>query len=160
MISIYSLPLNLLPLRFWRKIRVLDNGCWEWTAGRQKPQGYGFFRWRGKGGYAHRLAYEALIGPIPEGLQSDHLCRYTACASPFHIEPVTPRENTLRSSSLAALNAKKTVCPKGHPYTYITPSGSRQCRVCIRLNSRAYYWRNLERARRRGREKYHASKPR
>ena len=91
-----------LPLRFWDKIRILDNGCWLWT-GSISTAGYGRF---GVGSRtdnsarmvgAHRWAYEHLVGPIPPGLESDHLCRNRACVNPAHIEPVTRSVNFLRS---------------------------------------------------------------
>src|SRR3990167_1759839 len=75
-----------LPLRFWQKVNALPNGCWEWIAA--KSRGYGLFRVgsRTDGTYrmvpAHRLAYEMLVGPIPDGLESDHLCRNRPCVRP------------------------------------------------------------------------------
>ena len=98
-----------LPPRFWAKVRIgsvpadrPDLGpCWEWTAA-QNDQGYGFFRVGSRTDgtnrlvRAHRLAYETLIGPIPEGLESDHLCRNRPCANPGHIEPVTSALNNHR----------------------------------------------------------------
>ena len=85
-----------LPPRFWAKVRVLDNGCWEWTGG-QFPNGYGAFHITHKGTvYAHRWSYEHLVAPIPNGLQSDHLCRNRPCVNPAHIEPVTCAENLRR----------------------------------------------------------------
>ena len=94
-----------LPARFWTKVRVgsipssqrPDLGpCWEWIAYRDH-NGYGKF-WDGtKKAFAHRLAYEMLVGPIPEGLESDHLCRVRHCVNPAHIEPVTSSVNSQRS---------------------------------------------------------------
>ena len=77
--ALERLELNRLPLRFWSKVRVLENGCWEWTAGCRG--GYGNFRVGSlkdhsrRSVIAHRFAYMALIGPIPDGLEIDHLCR-------------------------------------------------------------------------------------
>ena len=91
-----------LPPRFWSKVRVLPNDCWEWT-GTRNGVGYGRL---GIGSrtdssarmvYAHRFAYEHLVGPIPSELESDHLCRNRACVNPLHIEPVTRSVNFLRS---------------------------------------------------------------
>src|SRR3990172_7293894 len=79
-------------VRFWCKVRALDNGCWEWT-GYLQPNGYGRLNVGSRMTLAHRWAYERLIGPIPRGLQSDHLCRNRACVNPLHIEPTTAREN-------------------------------------------------------------------
>ena len=104
-----------LPARFWAKVN--QNGpvpahrpdlgpCWQWTAALDR-EGYGRFHWLGQNGLAHRIAYEMLIGPMPAGLEPDHLCRNRACVNPLHIEPVTHRENTLRGNSPVAINARR-----------------------------------------------------
>jgi hypothetical protein len=83
------------PERFWAKVdRRGDDECWPWL-GAVNPNGYGAFQWDG-GQYAHRFAYELQIGPIPEGLTLDHLCRVRHCVNGAHLEPVTGQENTLR----------------------------------------------------------------
>jgi hypothetical protein len=88
----------------------------------------------------HRWVYEQLVGPIPAGLVLDHLCRNPACVRPMHLEPVTQQENILRGQGLAAANAVKTECSRGHPYTeantYRRPDGYRDCRECVNLRSR------------------------
>lgn len=124
--------------RFWEKVDF-SGPCWEWQAFRLN--GYGRFGVGGAAGcivYAHRWAWENLVGPIPDGLQIDHLCRNRRCVNPDHLEPVTPKENSLRSYSFAAQNARKTRCPKGHEYTeenvYNMASGNRVCRVCMSEN--------------------------
>lgn len=61
--------------------------CWEWTGSRTKA-GYGKVSWKGRLVYVHRLVYELLEGPIPEGLQIDHICRNRACANPDHLRLV------------------------------------------------------------------------
>jgi hypothetical protein len=75
-----------------------------------------------------------LRGPIPEGLELDHLCRMPACANPYCVEPVTHRENLLRGDGLGAWYAKRTHCNERHPYdeenTSIKSDGSRRCLVC------------------------------
>ncbi|MFF0395160.1 HNH endonuclease signature motif containing protein [Streptomyces sp. NPDC005248] len=127
-----------LPERFWSKTREEDHGykspCLTWTASLNE-QGYGRFKFDGTVHRAHRLAYQALVGPIPDGLQLDHLCRNRACVNVEHLEPVTARANVLRGTGFAARNSKVTHCPEGHEYTpentYVQPgTGQRECRTC------------------------------
>jgi hypothetical protein len=115
--------------------------CWVWTGA--SSRGYGQVSVAGRIRPAHVVVYEALVGPVGEGLQLDHLCRNRLCVNPAHLEPVTPRLNTLRNTGPSAANAVKEQCPKGHPYdeanTIRYPDGRRWCRVCNReLNRR---WR-------------------
>ena len=116
--------------RAWARIHVDANGCWIYTGGKSGP-GYGHL-WTG---YAHRWTYEAIKGPIPAGLQIDHLCRVRRCASPAHLEAVTHRTNTLRGESPAAIAVAMNACDRGHEFdlinTYWTPDGKRHCRACI-----------------------------
>lgn len=81
--------------RFWSKV-VKTEDCWEWT-GAKTGAGYGHVLLNYKNVYAHRLSYELLVGPIPEGLVIDHVCRNRGCINPEHLEPVTPRENVMRA---------------------------------------------------------------
>ena len=132
---------NTLPLRFWRKVDVLSSGCWEWTAGKAGHYPYGRMRFgpRHEWHYAHRLSYEAFIGPIANGLTIDHLCRNRLCVNPAHLEAVTLRENILRGDSPPALAARSKACPRGHPYDYIVPkTGARHCRRCKAATQRRY----------------------
>lgn len=133
--------------RFWSKVDVGHPlGCWEWMAGKFRT-GYGGFyvdreRWMVK---AHRFAYEELIGPIPDDLVLDHLCRNILCVNPDHLEAVTQVENLRRGQSPAAKNARATRCPEGHAYdeanTRVTPLGHRRCRKCHNESVKADYWR-------------------
>lgn len=119
---------------------TVGDGCWEW----RKPDpsnGYGRLKPGGRGTptvLAHHVVYELMVGPIPAGLQLDHVCRQRACVRPDHLEPVTQRENILRGEGFAGRNARKTHCPQGHPYdeanTYRIPSrpNARYCRACWR----------------------------
>ena len=133
-----------LPDRFWQKIEVSDLGCWVWTATR--TYGYGKFRLSNprRLANAHRIAYEALVGPIPEGLDLNHLCRNRACCKPAHLEPVPRRLAELRGDTLPGANLKVTNCPAGHPYDtenlIVRTRGeytSRECRACRRQADRA-----------------------
>lgn len=121
------------PPRFWENVvKGARDGCWIWTAALDRD-GYGRCR-RDGGKRAHRVAYEELIGPIPEGLVIDHLCRVRACVNPAHLEPVANLDNLMRGQTLAAINAAKTHCPRGHEYTSENTqrksNGSRICRTC------------------------------
>lgn len=119
---------------------VRADGCWVWIASRTSG-GYGK-AWRaGRTVLAHRLAYETTHGPIPSGMQLDHLCRNRACVNPSHLEPVTARVNTLRGTSGAAQNAVKTHCPQGHAYDETNTgrnAGSRYCKPCQAAHARRY----------------------
>ena len=123
-------------------------GCWRWY-GAINQAGYGVFSVRNeeKGSYpilAHRIMYEVYNGYHPYG-HVDHLCRNTRCVRPDHLELVSPRENTRRGVGPAAINAKKTHCPWGHPYSgdnlYTGKNANspnriyRQCRACRRVGS-------------------------
>lgn len=121
--------------RLMEKVAKSDSGCWIFT-GYVTPSGYGQFWFEGRRNeFAHRAAYTLFVGPIPEGLQLDHLCRNRACCNPDHLEPVTCRENLLRGEGVTAKAARVSTCPKGHPYSggnlYLRPDGKgRGCREC------------------------------
>jgi hypothetical protein len=85
-----------LPQRFWDKVNRWDpDWCWEWIGALYR--GYPHFWTREHGRVrAHRLAYEALVGPIPEGMTLDHLCPTRHCVNPKHLEPVTHSVNLQR----------------------------------------------------------------
>ena len=122
-----------LPPRFWSKVRVAESGCWEWT-GALTHNGYGILgKFRGRTYRAHRLSHESLVGTIPPGLQIDHLCKNKRCVNPAHLEPVTPRENSVvRGSGVGACNARKLYCPSGHSYSTVNNRGERVCYQCPR----------------------------
>ncbi len=113
--------------RFAEKIALTDSGCVEWIASTDS-KGYGKFQWEGgRNGRlmpAHRWAYEWVVGPIPDGLQLDHLCRNRRCVNPEHLEPVTQRVNVLRGVGPAALNAGKTHCYRGTRWSATTSTST------------------------------------
>lgn len=126
--------------RFWSKVEK-GPGCWEWTSQLDSRGRYGHFRLDGKVVRAHRVAYELVKGPIPVGLQIDHLCRNPRCVNPDHLEAVTAQVNTLRGTSPAAAHAAKTQCPQGHPYNDENTKWYRNrrfCRECVRAWNREY----------------------
>ena len=124
-----------------------ENGCWLWQGGKN-TEGYGYIRVGGRQISVHRAAYLDRVGPIPAGLELDHLCRVRHCCNPAHLEPVTGRENLHRSPvTLARLNAVKTHCPQGHPLSgenLAISCGRRVCRVCN--NAKAARYRERRRA--------------
>lgn len=135
--------------RFFRKViwNGDDEECWEWQAAKDR-HGYGHFFVNGKVELAHRVAYELLIGPIPEGKELDHVkergCTSRACVNPAHLEPVTHGVNLARgrgAAMLGRIHGSKTHCKRGHPFdaanTYRRPGGGRQCQQCRRDRERA-----------------------
>jgi len=126
--------------RFWSKVDV-SGDCWEWTAGTTRGEYGKFMDGDRRTVRAHRWAWNHLVGPIPEGLTLDHLCRNGLCVNPDHLEPVDIQTNTLRGYGPSAQNAAKTHCPKGHLFddanTYHV-ADRRSCRECRRRQSRAW----------------------
>jgi hypothetical protein len=120
--------------RDWREFYVeAPSGCWLWT-GALNDRGYGRWpRWKDGGTrQAHRRVYEMLVGPIPEGLQIDHLCRVRNCVNPDHLEPVTHAEN-LRRAVGGGWGSAATHCPNGHEYAVVGRlDGRKRCPVCRR----------------------------
>lgn len=116
--------------------RILDRvergpSCWTYPA--YTVGGYPRVKVKGRARLVMRVVYEALVGPIPNGLELDHLCRNRGCVNPLHLEPVTHQENVRRGVGPTAINARKTRCIHGHEFTpenTIVRSDGRACRPC------------------------------
>jgi hypothetical protein len=136
--------------------------CWIWTGYIWPNTGYARFYFNGRGVRAHKFSYELSHGPVSLGLHLDHTCHNTdaacpgglaclhrRCVNPFHVEPVTPKENQHRSRhSPSHQNSLKTHCPAGHAYdeanTLVRANGIRECRACGREETRRYRSANLD----------------
>lgn len=132
--------------RFWAKVEKTDS-CWLWIASRGFG-GYGrFYPGRPAASRAaHRVSYEWAKGPIPDGLELDHLCRVRECVNPDHLEAVTHAENVRRARAATA----KDYCYRGHEFTpentLIDRDGWRRCRECRGIRQRAWRARQKDAA--------------
>lgn len=111
--------------RFWDRVDRTGE-CWPWL-GHIRRDGYGSFPVNSQMRYAHRVAYELVVGPIPAGLELDHLCRNRRCVRPDHLEPVTHLENMRRG---VRATTRATHCIRGHVLDYTDSKGKRGCRTC------------------------------
>lgn len=122
--------------------------CWLWTGAKYRS-GYGAINQGGDKGVTvvHRVVWQLLVGPIPDGTELDHLCRVRACCNPDHLEPVTRAENVARGSQRAGV-PRRTHCKNGHEYTpeNTLPNGGhgRACRTCMNAANRRYRLRQKE----------------
>ena len=125
-----------LPTRFWEKVRVLDNGCWEWQAVRTR-KGYGRFTIHPRKYLAHRVSYAALVGPIAEGLQCQHRCDNPPCCNPLHLFLGTHLDNMAQMRRKnrhpgAALGRKRQ---GWNPYSKLTEDDVRMAREAYVLGT-------------------------
>lgn len=133
-------PRPIAPIdRLMRSVVVNDGGCW--VSSLSGPSGYAYVQWRENGNpirkLGHRLTYETHVGPIPEGLVLDHLCRNRKCVNPAHLEPVTHAVNIGRGESPNAIVKRTGVCRRGHPMT--NPYRGYTCRTCKQMRERKAY---------------------
>ena len=129
--------------RLMFRTALLANGCWEWR-GAKNPKGYGNIRVDsyGPAKSTHRVAYTELVGPIPNGMEIDHLCRNRACINPQHLEAVDHATNVRRSERPAI-----THCKWGHEFNENNTRSSsvgRHCRPCVKEATRKYRQRKGE----------------
>lgn len=121
------------------RVRPDASGCWLWS-GPLTRDGYGLVGKGGKGTgmfLVHRVVYEAVCGPIPAGLEIDHLCRVRACCNPAHLEAVTRKENVRRG--LRGPGSSRSHCFRGHVLAGENIAGpDRHCRICARERQRRY----------------------
>lgn len=141
-------PAVRLPLEeaFWAQVEK-DVECWKWV-GPINQNGYGVFSYDNERRYAHRFAYELMVGQVQEKMQLDHVChtrdplcreglscRHRRCVNPDHLEPVTGRVNIKRAAE------RRQACRRGHPRVpgnvYVRLDGYQVCRACIRLRNEA-----------------------
>lgn len=143
-----------LPDRFWVRVQPCPmTGCWVWT-GSTNPGGYGVTKTgkvnpngKRQATSVHLFAWRRTVGPVPNGLHLDHLCRLRCCCNPAHLEPVTPRENNRRANSPTSRLAERTHCKNGHPFAgvnlFTNTDGTRGCRACDRTFALAHYHRKM-----------------
>ena len=134
-----------LKVRFDAKVSRQPDGCWLWT-GYIGTHGYGMISTTKAAGrrpdVAHRISYELYVGPIPDGLVIDHLCRVRACVNPAHLEAVTQQTNFLRSEHQSAVSLRRNRCKHGHKLSdnaRVSASGKRDCRECVKRRNAARY---------------------
>ena len=91
--------------RFRSYVEKTDCSCWVWIGCLCK--GYGVFYTHGKKHYAHRWLWEFKNGPIPDGIELDHLCQNKSCVKPSHLEAVTHAENMKRAAKQGKWNGER-----------------------------------------------------
>jgi len=135
-----------MPDRFWSKLSVDSNECWNYLG--SKSKGYGRFWSNGRAVQAHRIAYDLLAESISDALVLDHLCRNRACCNPSHLEAVSNSENLLRGDGPPARNARKTHCIRGHELTadnlIACRLPKRECRECGAASDARYELRKQQ----------------
>lgn len=135
--TVYAITPERSLFLLMRKIRRDSvTGCWNWTGHCNPDNGYPRVTRNKRSYYAYRVGYELMVGPIPSGLQIDHLCRNPKCINPDHLEPVTALVNVRRSFG----NNSKRSCPRGHEYDADNTrlhKGRRYCITCVNARNAA-----------------------
>jgi hypothetical protein len=116
-----------------------ETPCWIWQ-GFLDRNGYGIVWLNTRRRAAHIVLYEREIGPIPVGLELDHLCRNRSCICPRHVEPVTHAENLRRGHAPNMIARRENRCSRGHLFdaknTLIRANGRKMCRACHAMKER------------------------
>lgn len=151
-------------IRFMKFVSVAKNGCWNWTGCKLliKKAFYCQFYDGKRREWSHRVSYRMFNGEIPNNLTVDHQCNNTICVNPDHLKLMTLKENILRGNSVAAVNARKTHCIRGHELSgknlvsHKSVRG-RTCKICYYKScrdsvlrhheARKKYWREYNKKR-------------
>lgn len=134
-------PIDRLMARVVETAGPMATPCWITT---YTPNRAGYVPLRTEGGkrkLCHTVTYEHFVGPIPDGLELDHLCRVRGCCNPAHLEAVTRRVNFLRSHHNSAITYRTDLCRNGHfmADAYVKSDNRRECRICRDQRRRRVY---------------------
>ena len=136
-----------IEVRFWGRLNTMPNGCLEWT-GSFGRKGYGKMLFNSKSTGTHRVAWELMNGPIPDGLCVLHTCDNPPCCNVDHLFLGTNADNAADRSAKGRSHAQSvTHCPRNHPYseanTSVSSKGKRTCRTCSIVRERLRWQRTL-----------------
>ena len=125
--------------RATEKVALSSSGCWisDYAPG---THGYAVIGWRGEDGKSraalvHRVTWQAVNGPVPEGMTLDHLCRVRRCVNPDHLEPVSQMENNRRyTDSIYSVEPKACKCVVRHLHGTAAMVRNHRCKCdeCVR----------------------------
>lgn len=139
---------EVLPKRLQGRIRVLQNGCWQWI-GALSSEGYGRSKSEGKRVGVHRLVWRLLRGNNPPLLH--HMCSDKACCNPEHLEPLkNHKEHAQRHKGRPWTQRPRPpqeYCNRGihlMSETGVSWGGQRYCKICRNNARKARRWKDLE----------------